>query len=229
MNYVWDWVIRAAENGMPRKDLRFTVAEVYSPYMELSPENINNTDAGALVEMNPYYRYDEIFRDLFQPDNDEDQELRKTLFDITVHFLVDIDLQQGMNKTEYYYRFILRDIRNGLFGPAARKNIALFSHRQQQIIAFNLYRLYHTGQALYLLENTMSHIFPESLVYANYEVKNEVILFLNYEKTGLLETKLAAILELFLPLQFRTEIYWAYHFGIIGNPEAMQNDKIAMY
>ena len=50
----------------------------------------------------------------------------------------------------------------------------------------------------------MHQIFPESLVYANYEAKNEVILFLNYEQTDTLETKLATILELFLPLQFRT-------------------------
>ena len=121
MNYIWDWVIRAEEIGTPRKNLRFTVAEVYSPYMELSPENINTTDAGTVVEMNPYYRYYEIFRDLFQPDNEENQELRKTLFDIIVHFLVAIDLRQGMNKTEYYYRFILWDIYNGLFGPICSK------------------------------------------------------------------------------------------------------------
>lgn len=229
MNYVWDWVIRADEQGLPRKNLRFTVADVYSPYMELSPENINTAEAGAVVEMNPYYRYYEIFRDLFQPDNTEEAELRQVLFDLTVHFLVDIDLRMGMNKTEYYCYFLLRDIQNGLFGPKLHRGITLFNRRQQHIITFNLYRLYRTGEALYLLENTMDQIFPESLVYANYETKNEVILFLNYEQNEILATKLAVILELFLPLQFKTEIYWAFHFGIIGNDEAMQMDKIALY
>jgi hypothetical protein len=52
---------------------------------------------------------------------------------------------------------------------------------------------------------------------------------LEYEPSEVNQIKVDAILEVFLPLRFRTEIYWDYHFGIIGNEEAMKVDSIAIY
>lgn len=78
--------------------------------MELSPQLLNSQVIVQHVEVNPYHRYFTIFKDLFHPDHTTDEVFRDALLDITLHFLAEIDRMQGMNKKEYYIRFMLRDI-----------------------------------------------------------------------------------------------------------------------
>jgi hypothetical protein len=229
MNYVWDLVIKAHHAGIPIEKLTFIPAKVYSPYMELSNEHLNFKAIEPEIELNPYYRFYEIFKDLFDINNEEDRELRNVLFDVVIHFLTRIDLRQGMNKTEYYIRFILREIAGGSFGPVVRERFGLLNESEQNIVAENVYRLLLTGEMLYLLKDTMQKIFNNSTIYANYETTNELLFFIACEKNELNVEKLELIKELFLPLKFVTIIYWKDHFGIIGMDETMHMDHIAMY
>jgi hypothetical protein len=229
MNYIWDYVINAERGGIPQRTLRFLMAEVYSAYMELSPKMLNLQKAEPEIEINPYYRFYEIFRDYFHPDNQEDVELRNALFNMVIHFLADIDRRLGMTKTEYYIRFILADIKNGSLGVKMERAIPELNLDEQDLVARNVYRLYRTGAMIDLLKDTIIRIFPRSIIYVNYEVKEEILLFLEYEPSSVNLIKLDAILDVFLPLRFRTEIYWDYHFGIIDNDEAMKVDSIALY
>lgn len=229
MNYVWDLVIKARQSGIPKKNIEFSVAESYSPYMELSNEVLNIRKPEHHVEVNPYYRYYEIFKDMFNINNNEDREFRDKLFDTTMHFLSDIDVSQGMNKKEYYIRFILKDINSGLLGNSAKEKINLFNEEEKIMLAGNILKLYITGQALYLLKDTLRHIFKGSIIYANYETLDELLFFINYRRNAVNESKLELIKEIFLPVKFRTEVYWKDHFGIIGVEETMKVDSIAMY
>jgi hypothetical protein len=229
MNYIWDYVINAERDGIPQRKLRFLMAQVYSAYMELSPTMLNFREIEPEIEINPYYRFYEIFRDFFHLDNQEDVELRKALFNMAIHFLADIDRRLGMTKTEYYLRFILTDIKEGRLGAKMSRAISQFNLDEQEIIAGNIYRLYRTGAMIDLLKDTIIKIFPRTIIYVNYEVRDEILLFLEYEPSEVNQIKVDAILEVFLPLRFRTEIYWDYHFGIIGNEEAMKVDSIAIY
>jgi hypothetical protein len=229
MNYVWDLVIAAHQTGIPIEQLTFTPAKIYSPYMELSNEHLNFKQIEPEIELNPYYRFYEIFKDLFDINNDDDWELRNVLFDIIIHFLTGIDLRQGMNKTEFYLRFIHREIAAGRFGPAVRKKFALFTEVEQNIVVENVYQLLITGEMFYLLKDTMRRIFKHAMIYANYETANELLFFIACEKTDLNVLKLEVIKELFLPLQFVTLTYWQDHFGVIGRDETMHMDHIALY
>lgn len=229
MNYIWDLVIRAENTGVPRKELRFYLPEVFSPYMELSYTFINQMEVEPEVPINPYYRFYDIFRDVFHPDYLDDEPFRNALFDLVIHLLAEIDRMQGMNKHEYYIRFIMRDIQNALFGGRIKDSMRLFSNFEQYAIAYNLLRLYTTGEMLFLLKDTLHKVFGDAIIYANYEVKNEILFYLPVESNKINQEKLDVIMELFLPLRFRTEIYWVEHFGIIGNNEAMKVDQIAVY
>ena len=91
MNYVWDVIILARQLGVEIKKINFVEAKSYSPYMELSYKDINSTIIEGDIEVNPYYRFYEIFKDLFNINNSEEVELRETLFDILMHFLSRID------------------------------------------------------------------------------------------------------------------------------------------
>lgn len=229
MNYIWDLIIHAERSGTRKKQLHFKPAQVYSPYMELSREHINAKNVEQEVEINPYYRFYDIFRDLFDINYTDEQEMRETLFDIVIHFLADIDLVQGMNKREYYIRFVLRDMESGIFGSNVQAHIHLFDREEREIIASNLLRLYETGEAVYLLRDTMKKIFKRSTIYANCEDKDELLFYVGQKETETTRAKLEVIKDLFLPVRFHTELYWSSHFGIVDVEETMVVDQIALY
>jgi hypothetical protein len=229
MNYLWDLVIKAAGDGIAKETLTFAPAKRYSAYLELSENDLNFQAVNLRVELNPYYRFYEIFKDLFDINNHDLPELREVLFDITIHFLTDIDLRQGMNKTEFYLRFIVRELAAGVWGTDFQQRFALFSVAEQERIAQNLLQLFSGGAMLHLLRKSVRQTFPDSVIYANYETGNELLFFIPYAQTGENEIKLQFLQALFLPLTFRTVVYWTDHFGVIGMDETMVTDHIALY
>ncbi|GIO01000.1 hypothetical protein J5TS2_16680 [Brevibacillus halotolerans] len=229
MNYIWDLLIKAERSGIEKKRVQFALAKVFSPYMELSLENLNAKEVDQIVEINPYYRFYEIFRDLFDPNIETDVELRNSLFDVLIHFLAEIDLMQGMNKREYYIRFLQQDLETGVFGRSVEDNIHLFTKEEREMIASNLLRLYETGEAVYLLKDTTKKVFTRSTIYANCEEKDELLFYIGQPETPIARAKIELIKDLFLPVRFSTELYWSYHFGIMEVEETMQVDYIALY
>lgn len=229
MNYIWDLLIQAEEEGFLTKDIYFHLAKIYSPYMELSPQLLNSQIVEQHVEVNPYYRYFQIFKELFQPDDTTDEAFRDSLLDITLHFLAEIDRMQGLNKKEYYIRFMLRDIEENVFGELVRDKIKSFSKKEQEIIALNMLRLYQTGEELYLIKDTLKNIFRNCFIYVKFEEKDELLLYIHQKKTAENINKVQLIQEIFLPIGFHMEVYWQYHFGIIDVEETMKLDQIALY
>lgn len=229
MNYIWDLVIKAKEAGIDPAHITFKPAEVYSPYMELSQQDLNGSVIPSVVEVNPYYRFYDIFRDLFDINLVEDAQLRETLFDIIIHFLAELDLMQGMNKREYYIAFVLRDIEAGLYGMGVKRQLALFTKEEQEVIAEGILRMYDTGDSLQLLKKVIRSIFPRSTIYVNSEEKDEMLFYIGRKKTEHSSGKLQLLMTLFLPVSFQTQVYWDCHFGIIEADDTMIQDHIAMY
>lgn len=229
MNYIWDLVVKAEKLGLSRKDIYFKLAYTFSPYMELCLENLNSTTIDQTVEVNPYYRYDAIFKELFSLDNNQDMESRQVLFDLVLHFLAEIDLLQGMNKKEYYIQFVLKDIAEGLYGESAKEKIKLFTTHEKELIAINILRLYETGEAIYLLKNTMRKLFKDCIIYAKCEEKDELLIYIGKKRCNLIESKIELILQIFLPIRFQATLYWDNHFGLIDIDKTMKIDKIALY
>lgn len=58
MQYIWEVVLAAEKNGIREADLRYEVAEVRSPYLEVSFYDLNTqTVEQTAVEVNPFYRF----------------------------------------------------------------------------------------------------------------------------------------------------------------------------
>ncbi len=228
MNYLWDFIIKAQKLEIPKKNIQFSKAKTYSPYMELSHENINFSKIENQIEINPYYRFYEIFKDLFPIDEKEDIELRNALFDILIHFLTNMDLHQGMNKREFYLQFILEDIEENVFGKSIKEKMKAFNRKEKNILLDQILKLYETKEALYLFKETMKKIFKKVMVYTS-EEKDEILLFIGDERNEKNEEKLDLIKEFFMPIKFHLEIYWKNHFGILGVEETMKIDELALY
>lgn len=197
--------------------------------MELSRELLNSTKANKSVEVNPYYRFYEIFKDLFHPEVIIDEQFRNVFFDLVMHLLADIDLMQGMNKREYYIRFVLKEIEQGAFGKNIQHAFPLFTRDEKEIIALNILRLYQTNEALYLFIDTMKKVFRNSIVYVKSEEQEELLVYVGVKKTEKTEQKVKLIKRIFLPIQFQVKLFWTYHFGIIDVEETMKINQIALY
>lgn len=96
-------------------------------------------------------------------------------------------------------------------------------------MALNMLRLYQTGEEIYLIKDTLKNIFKNCFIYVKSEEKVELLLYIQQKKTEKNSKKVELIQEIFLPVGYHIEVYWQYHFGIIGLEETMMLDRIALY
>lgn len=229
MNYIWEVAIKAKEQGFDPDRIFYKYGKPFSPYMELSFEDINETNILFDIEINPYYRYYEIFKKLFEPNVAEREDLIEVIHDLAIHHLKDIDVLMGMNKREYHINFIIQEMYLGFLGDYIKEKIHLFTRIEQKIMANNILNLHRTGECIHLLKNTVSCIFTSSYIFSNAVEKDEIIFFLRTKETKEKVEKIEVIKYLFLPFKCNVEVYWEYIFGVMGVEELMKLDQIMNY
>ncbi len=231
MNYIWDILLQANSQNLDQKKIIFKCAKSYSPYMEVSFEDLNTTeiDEASIVEINPYYRFFTIFKNMFDINYEESLQFREVLFDIIIHHLGELDLKQGLTKKEYYKKFILKDILNNIFGEKIKNHIQIFNKSELDIVLNNLISLYETGTSIELFKRVVNKIFKKSIVYISQNHKKEILIYIGEPETRQLSCKIDALIELFLHMEYEVNIYWQYHFGLLGIDETMKIEKMVLY
>ena len=118
MNYLWEVLLGARKQGIAEDGIRFTMAKEYSAYMEVSNQFLNQKEMeeGQVVEVNPYYRFYDIFKELYQPEMKEYTRLRDSLTNLVFHQLAENDVLSGMTREEYYKKLLYRDLMEGAYG-----------------------------------------------------------------------------------------------------------------
>lgn len=230
MNYLWEVMVQAKSEAISADQIRFMIPRVFSAYMEVSNVFVNQQSLGgeAGIEVNPYYRFYNIFKDLCQPDYNQGEELRSGLFHILMHQLAENDVLSGMTREEYHKALLLQDILEGGSGRLAQSAITLFSIDEQQVILSGILRQYLTGCSIDLFREMMMALIPEHIVYHNNEKTSEVLIYIGRKKTEILDKKLQFLIAGFLDLSGVVDIYYEYHFGIIGVEETMCIGEIAL-
>lgn len=230
MNYIWEILLKADEQNVPRKSLKFVQAKIHSPYMELAFENLNlgSLPEDNVIEVNECYRFYEIFKDLFNINVQENKELREVLLDILLHYLGEMDLKSGLSKAEFYKIFLIRDIVNGAFGDKLAKNINCLKKEELDAFLNGLITLYKTGVSLQLFNKTLRNIFEKSIVCSNKENPKRIYIYLDEEKTKKSEKKIDIIVDTFLYINMKPFIFWKQHFGIIGLDSTMKINETVM-
>lgn len=216
MNYIWDYLIKSLNKGTEPESIDFKKAEDYSPYMELAFHDINFTDIAEPTEVNPWYRdtYTAMFKYIFAPDLYDASELRDQFFDILLHLLFEVDRYQGMSHREYYIRFVIREIKAGLYGQGVARKFVAFPLSEQIKMANGLLSLHRTGESMYVLRKVLLEIFPDALLFSNTRESNDLFFWLRTDKTEVKQDKIDVIVELFKPFRFEHEIYWDPIFGV---------------
>ena len=231
MRELWEVVLEAKKEQIPLKDPRFVHEGKGSAYIELSLPFINQEELQGekVVGVNTYCRFYSIFKHMYQPDQKEFPYLRNSLTNLILHLLAENDARRGMTKEEYYKKLLIRDIQSGVFGKEAIQVFAHMEKEEQDKLMSGWLRSYRTGSSLAIFIDMVHSLIDNSIVYHNNDFPEELLVYTSSKTTDELEQRLQFLIELFLDIQYRVEIYYEYHFGIIGMEDTMQIDEIALY
>ena len=230
MNYLWEVLLGAKQQGIAESGIRFTVAKEYSAYMEVSNLFLNQKEimSGQVVEVNPYYRFYDIFKELYQPEMKEYTKLRDSLTNLVFHLLAENDLLSGMTREEYYKKLLYRDLTEGAYGMVAKAAVEMMDRDEREIVLSGLLRQYQTGSSLDIFKDMMEALVPHNIVYHSNENFYEIFVYVGGKRNRETEAKMNFLLQMFIELPYCVDIYYEHHFGIIGVEETMRIDEITL-
>jgi len=230
MNYLWEAMIQVKKQGLEASKIRFSMAKIFSAYMEIANPFMNQEqlECGQEIEVNPYYRFYDIFKDLYKPEAELGAQFRENSTNLILHQLAENDAISGMTKEEYYKKLLMKDLEEEVYGVTAKKAMEAFNIEEQQIILRGLLRQYQTGGSLDLFREMMKKLIPYSIVYRNNQETCEILIYISRKREEKLEGKINFLIEMFIDLLGKVEVYYEYHFGIFGIDETMVIDEIAL-
>lgn len=230
MNYAWEAVLQAEKAGYERDELNFVEAVNPSPYIEVSMIDLNLTEPeNNKIEINPLYRFEDIFGRLFDRNVSGMAKTKALFFDVCMHYIVQLDLREGLTKEDYYCKVIEEDIRKGRYGTATRTHFDLFEKKEQKVILHFYLRLLKSGNYLEEFRSVMRLLYSNCFIYENNETAHELLVYLGVTKTEREQERAAFLVELFLPMQEKVYLFYEHHFGIIGVDETMIIDEMVIF
>lgn len=230
MNYLWEVMLRANEQGIPDSEIKFRISNHFSAYMEVSFPYLNQDILGdpPVVKVNPYYRFYDIFKDINHPEMKDFPQFRTSLTNLIFHQLAEKDVLSGMTKEVYYKKLLFQDFIDHAFGAAALTAMELFNRNEREIILSGLLRQYETGSSLDIFKDMMEELIPDNIVYRNNDDFYEIMVYIGLKWEKVIDAKMKLLIQLFVEIPYHVEIYYQYHFGIIGIGETMQIGEIAL-
>lgn len=238
MNFFWDIVLRAQEQGKQETDLFFVQANEYSPFYEQSFPYINETKVSSnVIELNLLYRFADIFQEIMSPElkeylaetENDYTEFCTYLIDAALHTLLYSDLRSGLTKRDIYINKLTEELLNGTFWKSAAPKFAKIDRHQQNRLAALVLTQMQTGSSLLMFRRALLVLFPQARLYQLKEQQEQLILYLKQKPTEKNKQSLQFVQDMFLPIHYKLRIFWEYHFGVIGVDDTMKIDEIALY
>ncbi len=230
MNYAWEAVLQAEKHSRERDDLRFVQASNPSPYIEVSVIDLNlESPEEDRVEINPLYRLEDVFGALFDCNITGMEQTRELLFDVCMHYIVQLDLREGLSKEDYYCKLIKDDIQQGKYGAAAGQRFPLFDKTEQKVILRSYLQLLKTGNYLEEFRKVIVRLYAHAFIYENSEYAYELLVYLGVKETEKERNRAAFLRDMFLPIQESVYWFFEHHFGIIGVDETMLTDEMVIF
>lgn len=230
MTYLWEVLLRADEQLFPREKLYFRQAETPSPYMEVAFEELNRKLVDETpVEVNAYYRFSAIFDYLLSGNLDELPEFKAALYDILMHYAAEINMREGLCKSEYFGSFLKEDVRANKFGESYAEVFKTFPRQQVRFVIESMVRLYEIGPSITLLKNVLRQVYRFSILYLHAVERRELLVYIGKRETAELSKQVDFLLSMFVPFDYIVHLFWDCHFGIIGVDETLLLDDFMIY
>ena len=214
MQYIWEVVLAAEKNGIREADLQYEVPEVRSPYLEVSFYDLNTqTVEQTAVEVNPFYRFFDIFSEIL--------DINQKEYALT-------DLRMGMSKKDYYLKFLAEELESGQFGSKAKAAMRLFSRYEKRYLVLALMDVVASRNYLEIFKWLFQEIYINSMIYVSMDCANELYIYVGSAETQEERERVQFLLDTFLPIGMRTEVFYLEHFGILDMEETMVIDKVLL-
>ena len=78
-------------------------------------------------------------------------------------------------------------------------------------------------------KKSIKKIFKDSIIYDNLSSDTNLVIYLKYMKTEENIKKVEFLKEIFLPIGLELDLFWEYHFGVIGVEITMRIGEIAVF
>lgn len=229
MQYIWEVVLAAEKNGIREADLQYEVPEVRSPYLEVSFYDLNTqTVEQTAVEVNPFYRFFDIFSGVLDINQKEYEKTKEIFVDAVFHYLALTDLRMGMSRKDYYFKFLVEELESGQFGRKAKAAIQLFSSYEKKYIVLALMDVVSSRNYREIFKWLFQEIYKDSIIYKSMDCANELYIYVGSAETQEERKRVQFLLDTFLPIGVRTEVFYLEHFGILEIEETMILDKILL-
>ncbi len=230
MNYIWDVALKAQEQGVPLKDIVFRPARPATPYTEIAFSDINQRElTNPVIEVNAMYRFNDIFKSLLDLEYVDDTEFKEVLFDALMHYLVGVDLRQGLCRWDYYQKFLKQDFGDGKFGAGYKEMFDSYDRQQARYLSAYLTGQYQAGSSLFYLRAMIKALYPQSIVYLNEDKELELLIYIGKKESPELRRQVECLCDAFVPFEYSIHLFWDKHFGIIGIDETMVPDEIVLF
>ena len=229
--YIWYSLYMLLSKNKDPKIIRYQTSNKLSAYFELNMEELNYEliEKEVVIETNPFYRFTDIFNEIMNPDLQEGIELRKEMENIILHILGNLDLQEGLNKRIIMNRLIEQKIESGRYGESVKENFKVLTRIEKIIIADGLQDKYKCMKELEVFKKVFSKIYIDSIIYDSLEEQEQIILYINEEKTEENKKKEKLIEKLFLPLGLTSRVFYKRHFGLMGVEETMKIGEMVIF
>lgn len=230
MNYLWEVALCADNCGVKREKLYYRPAPKCSPYIEVSFIDLNESAIEEqAIEANPLYRFAHIFAAVFDINLTVSEKTRNALFDICMQYIIQIDLRQGLSKSEYYLRFILRDLLQNVYQDKFQEAVNYFNHTELRKILICMSVLFKCASSVILFRQAIRAVYPDSLVYESNDDFREILVYLGKKETPEERSKIDFLTGVFLSKDYDIYLFWEYHFGIIDVEVTMQLDEMVLF
>ena len=230
MNCVWEIVLKAQKSGYNLEELRFINSGSPSPYTESSFDFLNSdTIEESEIEVNPLYRFANELGEVFLPDVKGYEKAREIFLDVIMHYVAVWDLRSGGDKKELRAMYILKEIEEGRFLKSIRKTLLSLDFEKSKRIIFYLLDLCRCKDYITVFRKALRELCPKANLYIHSENLRKFTIFTGVDKTKEEVERMEMLEKLFLPISYETDVFWKYHFGIIGVDESMKIGKTAIY
>lgn len=230
MNYAWEAVLQAEKEKRERDRLRFTQADVPSPYIEVSVTDLNiQCPEEDVIEVNPLYRFAHVFGKIFDKNIKGMEQTRALFFDVCMHYIVQLDLREGISKEYYYAKHIYEDIERGMYGEKWKKKFKLFHDWEQNILVYAYLKLLKTGDERGEFRKTVTTLYPNAHLYENNETGWELLVYLGVKDTKEERERAMFLREMFLSIKEQVHYFYEHHFGILDVEETMVMDEMVLF
>ena len=231
---LWNIIYEVKRQKIKRNRVKFVSSGNISPYMELNFENINYLyfDEKSIneIEVNPYYRYFEIFSEMLYINSEDYPQIKEILFDVMCHYLAELELKKGLTMEDYLLKFISKSIFEKEFGERISKEFEeVFDEAEKKKIHKIILNMYRDGSCMEHYCKALGVIFKNSIVYNYKDTEEDLIIYIGHKEREKNIRKHEILKDIFLPISINIFVFWEHHFLVIGQDGVSMIDESRIF